>query len=82
MTTAIRLYRTYILSTFVPLNTIRTITSFSHVYVLQKRYFRQFCVRPRIFEFLIFIYINFLFLSLLNLNYKLCKQRFIKIIVP
>ncbi len=25
MTTAIRLYRTYILSTFVPLNTIRTI---------------------------------------------------------
>ena len=28
MTTAIRLYRTYILSTFVPLNTIRTERSF------------------------------------------------------
>lgn len=26
MTTAIRLYRTYILSTFVPLNTIRTVS--------------------------------------------------------
>ena len=30
MTTAIRLYRTYILSTFVPLNTIRTVTGFLH----------------------------------------------------
>ncbi len=29
MTTAIRLYRTYILSTFVPLNTIRTVAGFS-----------------------------------------------------
>ena len=28
MTTAIRLYRTYILSTFVPLNTIRTVSGF------------------------------------------------------
>lgn len=26
MTTTIRLYRTYILSTFVPLNTIRTVS--------------------------------------------------------
>lgn len=28
MTTAIRLYRTYILSTFVPLNTIRMVSRF------------------------------------------------------
>lgn len=32
MTTAIRLYRTYILSTFVPLNTIRTITQLFNDY--------------------------------------------------
>ena len=30
MTSAIRLYRTYILSTFVPLNTIRTVSGFFH----------------------------------------------------
>lgn len=41
MTTAIRLYRTYILSTFVPLNTIRTVSGIFTFIIAETAYKKQ-----------------------------------------
>ena len=79
MTTAIRLYRTYILSTFVPLNTIRRASGLSTkltLVIIQKQHKSQrkagfymvmegFLLRPKRSEFIrpLFIYCPAIFFA-------------------